>query len=162
MAIDLMVRDPLCGGRCRKCQKTAPKEDDVGARLFGIAVVMLAAVACEQQGLASAADVASRYRDSALKNDPAGIVRLVPKNFAARAEAEEKVRLFEPVRGGNLRVVFHPNDVTPNVVGVEFIDDASGFRDTIQVQRFGSTGWFLMLGHSTDPGPAYPTAQASR
>jgi hypothetical protein len=134
----------------------------VGLKLFGIAMVILVAVACERQGLATAEDVASRYRDSALKNDAAGILRLVPENFAAQAEAEEKVRVFEPVRGGNIRVVYHPNDVTPNIVRVEFIDDASGFRDTIQVQRFGSTGWFLMLGHSTDPGPAFPTAQASR
>jgi hypothetical protein len=144
-----------------KHSSRGPKENDVGLKLFGVAVVILAAVACEQQGLASAEDVAARYRDSALKDDVAEILRLVPKNFAAQAEAEEKVRLFEPVRASNIRVVYHPSDVTPNVVGVEFIDDASGFKDTIQVQRF-STGWFLMLGHSTDPGPAVPTARASR
>jgi len=133
----------------------------MGPKLFVVVTVVLLAVACQQQGLASAADVASRYRDLALKNDVAGILRLVPKNFAAQAEAEEKVRAFERVRTGNIRTVYHPNDVTPNIVTAEFIDDASSFRDTIQIQRFGSSGWFLMIGHSTDPGPAFPTAQAS-
>ena len=75
--------------------------------------------------------------------------------FAAQAEAEEKVRAFERVRAGNIRTVYHPNDVRPNIVTAEFIDDASSFRDTIQIQRFGSSGWFLMIGHSTDPGPAF-------
>jgi hypothetical protein len=133
----------------------------MGPKLFAVVMVSLLVVACEQQGLASAADVASRYRDSALKDDVPGILRLVPKNFAAQAEAKEKVRAFERVRGGSIRTVYHPNDVTPNIVTAEFIDDASSFRDTVQIQRFGSTGWFLMIGHSTDPGPAYPTAQAS-
>jgi hypothetical protein len=133
----------------------------VGLKLLGVAVAMLAAVACEQQGLATAEDVAGRYRDSALKDDVAGILRLVPRNFAAQAEAEEKIRRFEPVRGSNLRIVYRPNNVTPNVVSVDFIDDASSFRDTVLIQRLGSTGWFLMLGHSTDQGPAYPTSQAT-
>jgi len=103
----------------------------MGPKLFLVVTVVLLAVACQQQGLASAADVASRYRDLALKNDVAGILRLVPKSFAAQAEAEEKVRAFERVRAGNIRTVFHPNDVTPNIVTAEFIDEAPPGSDGV-------------------------------
>jgi hypothetical protein len=57
MAIGSMVREGSRGGGVKRSRR-GPKENDVGLKLVGIAVVLLAAVACEQQGLATAEEVA--------------------------------------------------------------------------------------------------------
>lgn len=122
------------------------------------AAVML--VAREQHGLAKVEDVGNAYVAAVRSGDRAALEKLTRPDFEVDPALDEKLALYETADGAQLRIIYLPTDITPNVVGARV--EGGGISDRIVIQRFGSR-WYLMIGQLRDqPSGPSPSPASTR
>lgn len=88
------------------------------------------------------------------------MANLAPADFDAEAEARAKVAAYALIRDASVDIVYRPNDITPNELGVEFVVNGGAFKDEVRIQYLQGR-WYVMLGRART-SPTYPTAQPTR
>jgi len=131
--------------------------------VLGMALVAPLVAACAERGASSVEDAAMKYLAAVRRGDVSALVNLAPEDFEAREAAQGKATVYAAIRGSDSKIAisYHPSDITPNYVVVDFSDSGSTFTDSVPIQRLGGR-WYVMLGRAKRGAPPFPTAQPSR